>query len=331
MAYSNDVYREAFKIIEDRRTKAEEELRIRRTALYQKCPRVQTIENELAQISIRAGRAVLEGADVRSQLEKLKASSLSLQRELNELLEERGLPLNYLDEWFTCPDCEDTGNIDGKMCNCMKTLIRKIAYERLNSISPLSLSTFDSFVLDYYPAQKTDDFERAPREYMEQVFRYCQKYANEFSVNSPSLLFQGSPGLGKTHLSLAIAQKAIEKGYGVIYVSTPKILSQLERERFGSRYGESGESEELLIECDLLILDDLGTEFQTKYSVSTIYDIINTRLLMSKPTIISTNLTLKEMQDTYGSRVISRVIGMLNRVEFVGNDIRQMKRRERRK
>jgi len=331
MSYSIDVYKEAFKQIEERRIKAESELLKRRESLYKECPRIKIIENQLAQISVKAGRAVLEGADVKVQLEKLKKSSLSLQDELNEILKLRGLPANYLDEWFECPKCEDTGNIDGKMCSCAKSLVRKISYERLNSISPLSLSTFESFSLQYYPEQKMEGSERTMRTFMEQTFRYCQKYADEFSMDSQSMVFQGGPGLGKTHLSLAIAQKAIEKGYGVIYVSAPKIVSQLEKEHFGGKYGEEGESEQLLIDCDLLILDDLGTEFQTKYSVTAIYDIINTRLLMSKPTIISTNLTIKEVQETYGSRVVSRVIGMLKRLEFVGNDIRQIKRRERKK
>ena len=163
------------------------------------------------------------------------------------------------------------------------------------------------------------------------MLKFCKKYADEFSGDSHSLLFQGGPGLGKTHLSLSIAQAVIDKGYGVIYVSAPNILSRLESERFGNNAERKGETEQFLNECDLLILDDLGTEFQTKYTSSAVYNIINTRLITNRPTIISTNLSGKEIQELYGARMMSRIIGMLDRVEFIGNDIRQIKRRERKK
>lgn len=330
MAYNREVYERSWQIMENRRLCAEQELEKRRSVLFADCPRAQEIERELTSYSVRAAKAVLRGADLHNELTQMKNRNIALQNELKTILEKRNLPENYLEPWYECELCSDKGEIDGKMCECMKTLIKKTAYEQLNSISPLSLCTFESFRLDYYPDAASEKGEgRTPREFMSSVLNFCKKYAENFSNNSRSLIFQGGTGLGKTHLSLAIAQRVIENGSGVIYVSAPDIVMQLEKEHFSGKYGETGDSEQLLTECDLLILDDLGTEFQTKYTVATIYNIINKRLLISHPTIISTNLPLSEMHQLYGDRMVSRIIGMLDRVEFVGNDIRQIRRREK--
>ncbi len=331
MGYGKEVYIRAEEIMEKRRQFAEQEQEKRRAAFYRECPRAQEIEYELAGISVAAAKSVIGGANLKNQIEELMKKSLLLQNELNALLELKGYPKNYLEPWYECEKCKDIGNIDGRICGCMKALVKKIAYEQLNSISPLSLCTFESFALRYYPEIKIEHSEKTQHGHMQSVLNFCMKYAEGFSDQSHSLLLQGGPGLGKTHLSLAIAQKVIDRGFGVIYVSVPDIVMQLEKEHFGGRFDEKGESETLLTECDLLILDDLGTEFQTKYTVATIYNIINKRMLTSHPTIISTNLTLTEMQQLYGNRMISRIIGMLDRLEFVGSDIRQMKRRERKK
>ncbi len=331
MGYSNEVYEYALHELQNRRLFAEQELMKRRNMLYEICPRAEEIERELVKISVSAGKKVVMGANVREELEILKEKSLILQNELSEILKSRSLPSNYLEEWYTCDKCKDTGNIDGIMCSCMKSLLKKHAYEQLNRISPLSLCSFETFSLNYYSEAADEKTGRIPYNYMQSVLKFCKKYADEFSEQSHSLLFQGGPGLGKTHLSLSVAQSVIDKGYGVIYVSAPNIFSRLEREHFGNDFEQKGKTEELLNECDLLILDDLGTEFQSKYTASEVYNVINTRMLTSRPTIISTNLTIKEMQELYGNRMVSRIIGMLDRVEFIGNDIRQIKRRERKK
>ena len=204
--------------------------------------------------------------------------------------------------------------------------MKQISYDRLNNLSPLKLCSFDSFKCELYPNIPFKDTGKIPRKYMESVLKYCIKYASLFSENSRSLLFQGGPGLGKTHLSLAIAGEVIEKGYGVIYVSSPDIFSRIENERFRGRLEDRGETESLLCECDLLILDDLGTEYLSKFTSAELYNIINTRLLRNKPSIISTNLSIQEMQNAYGSRVVSRIMGTHDRVEFIGADIRQIKK-----
>ena len=330
MGYSPDIYAAAEKTLELRRLKSEQDLEKRRGILFAAQPRAEQIERAIAKTSVLAAKAVFGGDDINLRLTELKEKNLALQNELNAVLKAAGYPENYLEPKFYCSKCRDRGDVDGKMCSCMKQLLRETAYERLNRISPLALSDFDSFSLDYYSKNAPQEGKPSPYTKMNGVLGYCKKYAKSFSTDSPSLLFQGAPGLGKTHLSLAIAKEAIDKGYGVIYVSAPAILSRIESEHFDIRKSDK-DTERLVTECDLLILDDLGTEFVSKFTVSSLYNIINTRMICGRPTIISTNLGLADLEEKYNARTISRIIGSLERVEFVGSDIRQLKRRNRKK
>lgn len=329
LGYSTEVYDEAFEKLAKRRLYSEQELEKRRKKLFEFSPRAEQIEHQLAKTSIAAAKAVVYGADIKGELESLKVKNMALQQELNEIIDKLGFARNWLEEWHTCEKCKDTGYIDGKMCDCLKKLLKATANEQLNRISPLSLSDFESFSLEYYSKIPPRENAKSPYERMSGVLSNCKKYAENFSTDSSSLLFQGGPGLGKTHLSLAIAKSAIDKGFGVIYVSAPAILAKIENEHFGRRDTAKNNTEQLIMNCDLLILDDLGTEFATNFTVSAIYNIINTRMITSKPTIISTNLSVKELQEKYNERTVSRIIGMLRRVEFVGTDVRQLKRSQR--
>ena len=178
---------------------------------------------------------------------------------------------------------------------------------------PLKESKFSNFNTDLYP--------EADRENMREILEFCIGYAQQFSPDSKSLLFFGRTGLGKTHLSLAIASAAIERGYGVIYGSSQNFLNQIQDEAFGRKDGDSLNA---ILDCDLLILDDFGTEFTSSYISSAVYNIINTRILRGKPTIINTNLSLSEINSTYGERIFSRIIGNYVIKQFTGKDIRQI-------
>ena len=212
------------------------------------------------------------------------------------------------------------GFIDGKMCACFKEILRKMAYEELNRTTPLELCSFQSFSLDFYP-EKAQSSNLSPRQIMEGVKRHCWEYANSFTLQSANLLFQGGVGLGKTHLSLAIAGRVISKGYGVIYGSAQNFFNTIESEHFG-RGEDKQYTLDLLKGCDLLILDDIGTEFITQFTAAVFYDIINTRLLRRRPTIISTNLSIDGLKTRYDDRITSRISGNYTRVQFFGNDIR---------
>lgn len=325
MRYDQETYRKAMQTLDRRRREAEQTAAVHKREVIAASPRAAAIFNELAQTGPLSTRIFLSGKDVHARMEKLRQHNLALQAELRTLVAQMGKPAGYLDAAYTCPFCRDTGYIDGKMCDCLKTELRRILYEDLNSRAPLSLSTFDTFSLDYYPEQ-AEEGRPSPRALMERTLLYCRQYAANFSAHAPSMLFQGGTGLGKTHLSLAIANEVLGRGYGVVYGTAQNLATMLENERFADE--ESGTQENLL-SCDLLILDDLGTEFSNQFVLSAFYNMINTRLLTQKPTIISTNLTLRELEDKYGVRIVSRIIGAYEVRVFAGNDVRQILRREK--
>lgn len=327
MGYSKEIYDSANRVLETRRQRAKQEAETRQNMFYIRFPRAKEIKKSLAATSINAAKAILNGANTKEQLTLLKDKNLKLQNELSLLLKSAGFPEDHLEIKYNCTNCNDNGYIDGRMCSCMKKLLRQEAYNSLNKLSPLSLCSFESFSLEYYSFESIRPGEPSPRKRMENIFKYCKNYALNFKLSSDNLLMQGATGLGKTHLSLSIAKAVIDKGYGVIYGSTQNIINKLEKERFrNSRDNDIIESEQYLIDCDLLILDDLGTEFATSFSNATIYNIINSRMMLEKPTIISTNLSIRELEKNYYERFISRIMGNSIRLEFLGNDIRQQKR-----
>ncbi len=263
MGYGKDVYQAVMEKLNLQRVAAEQESRRRRDDFYAACPRAAEIERLLSHTAVQAAKAVLGSGNSGEILAKLKENNLALQEERRQLLASAGLPEDYLQPHYQCPKCEDTGYIDGRMCSCLKELLRKEAYRRLNDSTPLSLCTFDSFSLSYYPDTSDSPDRPSPRAQIGKILSYCRRYAANFSPDSPSLLMQGGTGLGKTHLSLSIANEAIERGFGVIYGSTQNLASSLEKERF--RRDSDDETNQMLLSCDLLILDDLGTEFSTSF------------------------------------------------------------------
>lgn len=323
MGYGKEVYQAASTALAEDRARAEQEANTHRTELYSAFPRAEQIDRELASTAISAARAVLGGGDAKALLGRLKERNQALQQELDGILAKAGLPRDYLEPHYTCPRCSDTGYVDGRMCVCLKSRLRAEAYKSLNALTPLSLSTFETFRLDYY-ADQPDASGRSERGAMARVLDNCMTYAQNFSLNSANLIMMGGTGLGKTHLSLAIASAAIARGFGVVYSSVNNLITQLEREHFGR--GEQTATESLLLECDLLILDDLGTEFRTAFSISEIYNIVNTRQMAKRPTIISTNLSMKEIEERYSERFASRILGGYVRLPFCGRDVRLQKR-----
>lgn len=326
MGYSKEIYDKADEVLSRRRQKAFYDAEHRREEIYKKLPRVREIEQQLTHTGLSAAKAVISGSDTKTELIRLRDENLKLQGELKVLLNKNGYRPEDLDEQYKCSMCKDKGYIDGKICSCMKTLLRDIAFKELNALSPLSLSSFESFSLDYY-SNLPDNNGNVPRTRLEKIYNYCISYSENFSGVNKSILMAGGTGLGKTHLSLAIARRVIERGYGVIYCSTPNILAVLEKEHF-SRDGSRATLRHLE-ECDLLILDDLGTEFSTHFTTTSIYNLINTRLAREKATIINTNFSLYELKKTYTDRLVSRLVGEHDYLEFIGEDVRIVKRRSR--
>ncbi len=225
---------------------------------------------------------------------------------------------------YDCDACKDTGYINGKICDCIHSAAKKIRLNDLSASLPLDQCRFENFDLNYY-LPKADD-GTAPRKYMTSVFKLCREYVINFNPKtSKSLLFMGDTGLGKTHLTLAITYELLNRGFDVIYGAAYNLFSDMETEHFSVHTNNKYNS---AIDCDLLVIDDLGGEFVSPYIQSLLYNIINTRDLANKPTIINTNLSMGEIANKYTPRVASRLLNYSN-VDFIGSDIRQLKALER--
>lgn len=327
MGYSSSVYKAAADRLFERRLNAEKEADRRRAAIYKKLPRTKELEKEISHCGIQAARAVISGGNVTEEMKNLRDRNLAMQSELAEILTSNGYDKDVFEPSYSCKRCSDTGYYDENgrtlVCNCLKQALVSCACEELNRTAPLSLSTFESFSLDYYDKEVDSKTGISPCNHMSKILRYCQNYADNFTKNSESILMKGATGLGKTHLSLAIANEVIKKGYGVIYVSAPSLMQKLEKQYF-SRNDDV--ATDMLIECDLLIVDDLGTEFHSQLSVSLMYNIFNSRMLANKPVIINTNFDLRELEKNYTERFVSRVIGNAQKLDFLGSDIRVRKK-----
>ena len=323
MAYRSDIVEQARSILKRREQKAQYDLEDRQAIAYEKCPELLEIKNKMALSGICLARVMIEGGDTQARVERIAQENLALQARRKELLAQNGLPEDYLKPKFFCDACEDTGFVNGKICDCHKKLLRQISFDKISEISAIKDSRFDNFNLDLYPDEQDAKTGISPRRRMREILNYCKCYADDFSSKSDSIFMYGATGLGKTHLSLAIAAKAIEKGYDVIYCSAPNLLARLESEKFG-RNPDSVGAEEAILDCDLLIIDDLGAEFSTQFTVSAIYNIINTRITYRKPVIISTNLSSQELEAKYSERITSRIIGCYTDLLFLGKDVRQI-------
>lgn len=323
MTYSAEDYAKAKKEIADRRTNAEKQRNKRHEEIILKIPEIKEKEEIMAKAGLAVIKALGMGEDAQEYIKELEKINLRSQSERAALLKKNGYPEDYLKVKHVCKLCNDKGFVNGKPCDCLKDILRSRAYERICSGLPVERCSFNDFNLKFYPDEGSGI---TARKRMESVFNFCKAYADDFNKNSPSLLMYGETGLGKTHMSLAIAGQAVKKGFGVIYTTSQNILNRLEKEKFG-KSTEVTSTEESLMNCDLLILDDLGAEFITQFTISCIYNIINTRLLASKPVIISTNLTPNGIEEKYSQRIASRILSSYTILKFDGSDIRQLKTR----
>lgn len=321
MAYSKETYKKAEQVLAERRSRALAEREEHHRIAVETVPEILEVEEKMSSAGLATIKALGMGAaDAKEYIRKLSEINLAAQAQRRQLLKKGGFPIDWLDVRYHCSKCEDKGFVNGIMCDCFKELLKSLEYEKLCSNLPVNNCRFDNFKLDYYP----DGAGTSPRRRMESVLDFCKTYAAEFNKNSSSLLLYGHTGLGKTHLSLAIAGKAVEAGYGVIYSSAQNLFNKLEKEKFGR---SDGNTEENILDCDLLIIDDLGAEFTTQFTVSALYNIVNSRELEGKPTIISTNLTPEQLLSTYSERIASRILNNYTLLRFDGTDIRQIKTR----
>ncbi|MPM75080.1 Chromosomal replication initiator protein DnaA [bioreactor metagenome] len=322
--YNRKIYNEAVSILAAKKAEAESKREMRHSECLVKFPEIADLERKMAMIALDIGKSLGMGLDAKPFIETLAKENLSCQTRIKEILSEAKIPQNYLDVKYACEKCKDTGFSDGKMCTCLKELMKNIAYKEMCDAFPLDNCTFEKLNLCYYPQEIDDEIGVSSREHMREITEFCENYAEDFSAHSGNLLMYGETGLGKTHLSLAIVGKVLEKGYGVIYGSAQNLLGSLENEKFG-RTTDKISVEQSILNCDLLIMDDLGAEFSTPFTLSAIYNIINSRLLSRKAVIINTNLSVEELERKYSKRVASRIIGNYTYLIFSGKDVRQIK------
>ena len=299
-----------------RRSLAEDERR--RRAAYGRIPALRQID---ARLSALVGEMASSVMGAGRKPAEIRAESLELLGRRAELLTENGLPSDWLDGAWSCGKCQDTGYVEGRMCGCLAALYEKQRAKSLSALLKLGSESFETFDLSFY------DSVPGGREQMELIYEFCRDYAEKFGPRSVNLLFRGDTGLGKTFLSACIARVVSRRGFSVVYATTVEALRAYEDQKFRDD-PTAPERIERLETCELLILDDLGTEMVTEFTKSALYTLINARLLNGKKTVASTNLTEADMERLYTPQICSRLMGEYQEMPFVGRDIR-LQRRER--
>jgi DNA replication protein DnaC len=325
MGYSAEVIRRARARLEQARADRDAENRQHLQTAYQEVPRIREIDLQLRQTMASAMQtAFMKGTDVRQAMDAIRQENLRLQQERAALAAEY-FEEGYLDETPICDCCGGTGYVGSAMCECLMELCRQEQKKELTFLSA-GRENFDQFRLDYYPDRVDPTTGFNIRAIMERTFQTCRRYAQTFSEKSGNLLFSGDTGLGKTFLSACIARTVADGGHSVVYESAGHLFGKLERARFGGSEEDRKEAEKYTA-CDLLILDDLGTEMGGQFVTAALYSLINDRMLAGKATIISTNLTVDELSRRYNPQIASRLRGSYTRVAFLGDDIRVVKNR----
>lgn len=322
MAYSDAVLQRARARLAQARQDREQENDRRIRAIYEAQPRLKEIDRQLRSTMAQVMAVTFrKGGDPTAAMEEIRAKNLELQREREWLLESEGIDEADLTATPICTTCGGSGYVGERMCECLKELCRQEQKKELSSLLG-GRETFEGFRLDLYPDTVDPQLGTSPRALMQVVYDTCRRYARDFSKKSPSLLLSGGTGLGKTFLSAAIARTVADNGFSVVYETAGQVFSDFEREKFG---GETDLTRKYL-QCDLMILDDLGTEMTTQFTQSALYSLVNGRLLASLPVIISTNLTTGEIRRRYTPQIASRLLGSYELLLFAGEDIRMKKK-----
>ncbi len=315
MAYRKENLSKVKQQYTEKRAKALGTAKMRLDEMHKAYPELAQIDAALAETGIKLVEAISLGADgITERVAAIRRDNEKLQQDRADMLVFYGYPADYTDVQYTCQLCGDTGYQGQKMCPCMKRALSLLALEKAGLAPLAKTQRFDTFSLDYY---RGDD-----KITMQKNLEICREYADSFSAASESLLFLGKTGLGKTHLSTSIAVAVIDKGYDVVYTSAPTLFLSLEAEKFGREATVPFHEAE---DADLLILDDLGTENQSPLHVNFLYQLINARMVAGKPTLINTNLSVREIKERYTDRVASRLLGEYLVLGFVGQDVRMQK------
>ncbi len=318
MPLTNTQYDIILRDYENRQLKNRHEAEQRAAYVYDHVPGYRELDESVAAVSVSQGKKYLAGDEQAMEELKLLISELSFKKA--RLLKEAGLPEDYLKPIHTCPDCRDTGYIDGQKCHCFKQAMISLLYEQSNIREMLQHDNFQSLSYEYYEGEDLSRFKKAVIT--------CQNFIKNFNSDYHNLFFYGTVGTGKTFLSNCAAKELIESGHSVIYFSAAGLFDLLSRYSFDYKSKEDERERYAdLYQCDLLIVDDLGTELTNQFVASRLFSLLNQRHMGKKATVISTNLSLEELRDRYSDRIFSRITSHYELCKLTGPDIRMYKKR----
>jgi len=327
MAYDEQVLRRATARLREQKTRRERDREELRRTLYAQCPELADIDRQLRGTILDIISSCLrKGTDPTPALRVIKDKNMDLQRRQAQLLQNLGYPPDALDDLPACKKCGDTGWVGAEMCDCLRSLCAQEQVKELSKLLDLGEQSFDAFSLEWYSPLPWPGEISTPRENMELIYEVCLNYAQKFGrFYFKNLFLTGDPGLGKTFLSACMARTVAENGYSVVYDTAVRIFAQFEEQKFSRDVQEGREARGetyRYLNCDLLILDDLGSELTTPFVQSALYTLVNTRLTAGRATVISTNLSMDGLRARYSGQIASRIEGEYRVLRFYGDDIR---------
>lgn len=329
MGLTNSQYDSVIRMYNQRQYQNKYEQDRRIEEIGREIPQVEQINREITSIAVESAKKLLAGDQ--EARERLKRQIDDLREARRALLLSRGYPEDYLEMHYQCPDCQDTGYRDGQKCHCFRRAQMELLYDQSNIREHMERENFQTFSYEFYDDTVVDErLGKTVREYMRQVVRQCRDYIERFDREKGNLLFTGATGLGKTFLSHCIAKELIDRYYSVVYLSATDLFDLLSANRFSYDPAEEvKDMSQYILDCDLLMIDDLGTELINTFTTSQLFYCINERLNRKKGTVISTNLPVNRLRDEFTDRVASRMISGYQIIPLVGTDIRLQKKQRR--
>ncbi len=319
MPLTNTQYDRIFRQYEEKQRQNRLETERRRDYIYEQFPKYRELEGKTASLSVEHGKKLLSGDE--TALDRLRESLAALKDQKKQILLDAGLPADYLEPVFSCPDCRDTGYIDREKCHCLRQAEISLLYEQSGLQEMLANNNFSLLSYEYHSGEDLSHFEKAVEN--------CKNFIKNFDSDYHNLFFYGTVGTGKSFLSGCVAKELMDQGHSVIYFGATGLFDLLSSTSFDTKNREERQNTYAdLYQCDLLIIDDLGTELTNQFTASQLFSLLNERNIGRKATIISTNLSLRELQDRYSDRIFSRITSNFEVCKLTGADIRMYQKRQ---
>ena len=328
MGINRSQFKKILNNIDQKRLRNQQRHYDRKDTVYKQLPGLKAIDERIATLSSGATRKVIKNPARREEIMTTLRSEIgTLTKQKEALLIDHGYSIDYLKPLFDCKDCEDTGFVEGERCHCLKNELMNFAYGQSNLGHILSQENFSTYSLDYYSAKAAAEGKKSPKDIASRNYKICCDFAAKFGQNYSNLLLHGQAGLGKTFLCNSIAKEVLDQGHSVIYLTAFHLFKLISEYRFRNEDDQvSYDDIQAIYDCDLLIIDDLGTENSNSFTTSELFSLINSRLLDEKPVVISTNLSPNTLGTQYTDRIVSRIIGNYLSLGFIGSDIRLQKK-----